>query len=481
MAANDGDYISIGTLPYYEMDVGKGIWPEGHLTLGSSYNTVTERFDQSMEIAQSMLERLVGSDGESGYLGSLASLLEAAGPTDIDPLELSISDFVQNDYGTPADPGAMDALESIPSFDVTLGSLEDLPAIDTSELVPGTPPAEVNATIDWTEIVYSSDIYTDLLARVLADLTAGATGLDATVEAEIWSRGQDRQLDINDKAYSEIEDYFSSRGLTLPSGIMAAQLAEATYESARNSTELNEKISISQAELAQNNSQFIITQSVILEQMLRDFTSKNSDRELAYEKAVADLILANYSEKVKAFVAVAEGQRIYVEAQVAVLRGVIEYNKGLIASYTGQVEAYSAYVNALASANKATVDSYLGEIQVFDVKNRVKIALIASDIEIYKTEIDKADLDLREYIARIDGNVKGYVAEMGTKEEVVSSMAGIASQAVASALTSVNASASYGYNASESRGESWGHNESRSEALSVQGSLSETHNYEEEA
>jgi len=470
-----GDFVQVGDLPAFNMEMeDKSIY----VNPSAPWSTVTQRFDESMNITREMLIRLVGEDGESGYLGELNNLLETYAVPDIGDIGVNVPDFTPTVPDLPS-LGEVPDLDNIPDFTTPEPVLDAIPQVNLGDLKPGTPPNEVNPTIDWDEVPYNSDVYVDLLTRVLNDIKYGATGLDPDIEQEIWDRALNRQQTENDDKYREIEDYFAARNFTLPPGAMAGRLAEANSEIARNNTEINGKIAIEQANLAQNNSQFIIKQAIAIEILLREFNSKQSDRSLDKEKAIADLILKNYTEKVRAFLAIAEGNKIYIQVQVEYLNGVVQYNKGLIDTYRGLVEAYSSNVNAIASKNKSLMDGFNGEIGAFEAKTRANSVNQTIDLENYKTKLQKADLELREALSIIDAQLKGYEVEMTTREAVASSMAGIASQAVASALSSVNASASLGYSGQESISESFGHNESQSESLSYSAGLTESHSYEE--
>lgn len=123
--------------------------------------------------------------------------------------------------------------------------------------------ALVSPTLDSTTITaptIPSDgaLFATLLARLIADLESGATGLDPAVEQAIWDRADARLTVQEAKDQTEIESYFSSRGFDLPTGAMAGRLQEHLNERARNRTDLNDKILIQTSELAQKNSQFII-------------------------------------------------------------------------------------------------------------------------------------------------------------------------------------------------------------------------------
>ena len=149
--------------------------------------------------------------------------------------------------------------------------------------------ALTSASVDWTEGTYDTTLYSTLFTRLSTDLQLGATGVASEVEQEYINRAQARQDIIDDKLEQETLEFYASRGFTLPTGAMQAATAELANERARNRTDLNGKVLIEQAELAQKNSQFIIGIAKDVETMLRDFFNKVNDRSLEYAKAIAQL------------------------------------------------------------------------------------------------------------------------------------------------------------------------------------------------
>lgn len=446
----------------------------------SPWLLVNSKFDTSMAMATDMLERLVGSSGDGGYLGTLNSLINSFDFTvDFPDLTFDISDINIISDTRPPVP-SVEINTDFPTFTEPVPVVISLPTIDLSDIVYPNLPEEVNPSLDWNSIPFNSDIYVTLLNRVLTDLTNGSTGLDPIVEQEIWGRALDRQAVENEKIYTEIETYFASRGYNMPPGAMAGRLQEAGADILRNNTDLNSKIMIEQAELAQKNSQFIITQALAIEGMLRDFHSKNEDRSLDYAKTLVESIIRMYSEKIKAYIATNEANISRIQIQVENLRGVVEYNKGLIDVYKSTIEAFGIKVDSIAKQNSSIVEIYKADIIGYDAYTRTLTSDQMTQIEIQKSRIMKADLELREAIARVEASLQGYTSESNLREKISNDMAQIAAQSVASALNAVNASASLGYSGSEATQESWSHSESINEQHSISGSISESHSYEEE-
>ena len=460
-------------------DVGGIHTPWPAVTPSAPYTLINEKFDRTMEVAEEYLVKLSGTDGNSGYLGTMMSLIESyALPSDLPTLTIDI-DTTTPTAGVSPPTADLDGVDtSFPPFTATAPVPIALPTIDTSALALITAPeSSITTTINWSEIPLSSTLYDLLVARITADLTTGATGLDAAVEEEIFDRALTRQAIEDDKAQEEIEEYFSSRGFDLPTGAFAARLAEHLNERQRKTADLNTTIMKEQADLAQKNSQFIIEQAAGLEKMLRDSRDAESNRKLDKEKSQVQFILQKFAEQVRAYLGEMEATKIYIEAQVSALQGAVEYNKGLVQVYAAQADVYETLVGAQAKANDAIVSVYDAEIRGYEAETKALNSDKMVVVENNKALVAKAEVEMRAIIAKIDNSIEGYKTEALLKERVSNDMATIATQVVASMASSTNVNASMGYNGSESRSEGFDHNESISQTVHFGQSISESHDY----
>jgi len=430
-------------------------------TPDAPWTTVTDRFAETLALATQMQELLVGADGTAGYLGAFADTIEAR-PT------FTITAPVVDTSLTLVSSGAKptfdyDLLVDVPNDTYTAPTMTALPAIDDSGLAPGTLPDEATYTFTWTESTLPTDLYDDLLARLQADLTAGATGLDATVEAAILSRGQARQQAANLKAYNDLNADLVSRGFQMPSGSLTAALAEMTTEGLRQTTEVNNQIIITSADLAQKNSQFVIQQSVALEGVIRQSKDSKDKNALEYAKGVVEFILKKYEENIKRYTAGEEAKKTYVQAQAENLRAVVESNKGAVEIYKAQYEGLTARIEGATKQNEDVTRVFLADMQGYSEGKRADASDNSTLIEHLKAKILYADMQVRAATASAEQSVAGYVSENQVREKLHNDMAQIAAQTIASSLNAVNASAGISYSGSESKSESWNHSESISE------------------
>jgi len=143
-----------------------------------------------------------------------------------------------------------------------------------------TSPTLDSTTITAPTVPSDAGLFAALLVRLNADITNGATGLSATVEQAIWDRADARLTVVEAAEQTEIEEFFSSRGFDLPTGALTAKLQEHLNKRSDSRDDLNDKILIQSSELAQKNSQFVITVAkdivaVLLDNETKIFTERS--------------------------------------------------------------------------------------------------------------------------------------------------------------------------------------------------------------
>lgn len=279
----------------------------------------------------------------------------------------------------------------------------NIPAAPTVALPPfelERPSVTLNepAPFLWGEPVYISDIWGDLLAKVLDGIQNGGTGLDADVEAEIYQRLLDRQQDENEQLYIEARDDFSARGFPLPPGALISRLTEIQNQISRNNSAASREITINQAELAQKNTHFILDKGIHLEGMIRDFFTQGTNRLFEANKTIADNAINIYNALITKFNADNQAyeteSRVYSErikaalTEVEIFKVQIEGAKLESDVQRNLVEVYNAQINAV----EGQIKLYVSEME--GVK-------IASEIEMMKLEQFK--LETQAYVARLDG------------------------------------------------------------------------------
>jgi len=296
-------------------------------------------------------------------------------------------------------------------------SLEDIifpaaPSITIPEFEGEVPTETWNtpASFSYEEAEYSSDVWADLLAKVMNDIRNGGTGLGALVEAELFARALARQETENERLYQEIEDYFEARGFDLPPGAMAGRLAEAAREISRNNTRINAEITISQAELAQKNTQFMVDKGIQLEGMLRDFFNQQAIRAFEAAKIVAQIGIEIYNAQVNKF----NARVSLYQTQGAIFESRVKAALTQAEIYKSQIEA----CRVMSDVQKNLVEIYKNKIEALDTviklySAEMEAAKIKSEVE--KIKLELFNLQIQTYTARVGADkIKFdiYVSEM---------------------------------------------------------------------
>lgn len=359
----------------------------------------------------------------------------------------SYTDIASPETVTPTEPArpviGNIALPSEPSYifpePPTLDSLNlpappniTIPTFDASFIEIDIPTP---ATFNWNASPYNSDVWKTLLDQVITGMTSDRPAFTAEVEQMIFDRAKYRQLMSNDKAYREVEKYFSSRGYRMPPGAMAARLAEISVEILKADTDLNEQIAIEMARLTQSNKHFMIEAGRQAEGILRDFHSAQENRALEAAKTVVTTsieVMNGYIQKQNAYVEIYKAEAsVYGER----IRGAL-----------GQVEIYKAEVEGVkvsAEVQKVQVDIYEAQISAVEIMARIysirmegakifneiektKIDIYKADTEVYaaKMAIEKLKVDI--YTAQVEAEktkaityseqIKGFIAEIEAKK-----------------------------------------------------------------
>lgn len=432
-------------------------------TPDAPWTMVSERFDLTMQYSEEMLERLVGPDGESGYLGELNETIQAAPVIDIPAPEVDASIVLVTSGLTPPSFDDTDLAE-FPDETYAAPVLEVLPVIDSTGIDGVVIPDAPNAALNWSSTLYSSAILQDILDRLSEDLQNGATGLEAVVEEAIYDRARARQQVDRLAEYNRINDTVAQLQHQMPSGVLLSALTDYGIGADRQDADIENQIIVTQAELAQKNAQFVLQQSLVLEQLIRGTYASNEDRALDYRKAQVDVLIKDYAERVRAYVSTLEGEKAKIQAQVEVLKGVIEGNRAAVDLYKEQYAALAVRVGAVASQNESMVKVFQGEVQGYSETERAIAAQNESATKVLIARVQAAELDLKAAVADAEQTVAAYSAEMSLRERVATAMANIASQSVASWASAVNTSAGLSYQASESKSEQF----QQSKSINVQ-------------
>ena len=262
-----------------------------------------------------------------------------------------------------------------------------------------------DAMFVYNEAEYDSDVKRQLEADLLQRLIDGGTGLDADTEAAIWARAQERQKTENDEAYQRELTFFSSRGFSLPPGQLNAKLRAVQARIDQNNQNLNNDILVQSSNLAQNNTQFIITQAIQLEKNLMDNANQVASRAFEAAKATLQFIHEQFQLELSHLGIKWDGYKALAQVYEAKIRG--EVTKAEL--YKAQIQGIEAGTRAealLVQAYDSTIKGISTLIQMYATE--MEAAKIQSEIDMNKLRGYQTEADV--YSKKVDAITSRYTA-----------------------------------------------------------------------
>lgn len=294
---------------------------------------------------------------------------------------------------------------------------------------------ESTADFSYTESNYSSDIYFELVKKILNDLRNGGTGLDIDVETAIYARALERQRVENERLYRQVESQLSARGFNLPNGAFISNILSVQQEISSKNDQTNMEIMINQAELAQKNTQFIIEKGIQLEGLLRDFFNNQQNRALEAAKTVAvqgletlkaqvsifNLKLEAYKADAAVFETNVKAKLSAVEIYKSQMEGVkIEAETQAVQAdiYGKQIAAIESSVRVYAAQMEgAKLQMELEALKIEEFKAMTQVYMSQVEAEKIKTEIYNSQISAEDVRARLQlSKVESYKAQSATAQ-----------------------------------------------------------------
>lgn len=369
--------------------------------------------------------------------------------------------------------------ESLTPAAVAEVQVPDFPGISVPNItVPAFDVSDpISETFTYTEIAYQSDLF-NVLKVALKDLVEnGGTGLGATVESELWARARARQETLNERTYEEANEYFSSRGYTLPPGALAGRLTEAVTEQNRADSQLNYEISIEQGRLAYKASQMALEVSTQLEGISQELANNIASRAYQYAKDAVTVVVDVYNAKVAAYAERLRAKEAEVGIEEIRANVQIASNKHLVDKYAAEVEAYKVQVASELAIVENIAKVYSYKVMGYEADAKVAASDLDAQIKVYQGHINQAYNQTRLSLAEAELTLRSYLGALELNLEGRKATANVAAQLAASALSAVNASAAIGYSVSRGRSDSVSH----STGVTNTAGISESHNYDESA
>lgn len=296
-------------------------------------------------------------------------------------------------------------IPAIPSApNITIPQFEgELPVIDLAEL---------QNTFFYSEAQYESETLTELKTALATYAADGKTGLPDEIVERIWNQAKLRTESENEKIYEEALSFWAARGFNFPPGMLAARLADARVEISRAMADVNEKLTIEQARLAQENTKFVLDTIVKLEALLMENAGRVADRALEASKVgiqvgveIYNANIARYNLMLDTYKTAAAVYESRIRAAVMELE---EYKSRLEAvKMVGELQMYQVDIyKAQVSGVAAMIELYKSEMQAAEMRlntERFKLDAYKTTVDVYATKVQAKTAEYNMYQAKIAG------------------------------------------------------------------------------
>ena len=318
--------------------------------------------------------------------------------------------------------GFLDSLlnaSDISGFPMPFLALNTIPAL-SYEFNPGdaptAPPTEIYLP-DFPEgpILQTIALVAGIQTRLQSDLANGVTGIDPARENDIWMRDQERERIMTDAAKEKIAAEWSKRCFDLPDGVLVAQLTQAEIDYRNKFLDRSREIAVKQAELAFQNTQFIIKSILEMNQLL--IMAVTEGNKITIAKYQADL----------------EAYKTQVQAAISTVDEAVKAYEASGTVYRAKAEAQASIANVDVKAAEVSITATISQMQLFLKQAEILI------------ERSRAIAQLRTAAAEAGGRIAAQLA--------AGAMAGVSVQAHISA----GATASKTYTGTESVQETYPH------------------------
>lgn len=427
-------------------------------------NILTAQFNRSFETGDA-----VKADWDAYMAEMKVALMSIALPEGFNE---AFDNFVVSDVsGIDATSISAPNAPVLPGFEDVyfplLPALKPIPITDLSYTDP-TAPNDVNVVLGYMGKVYTSDMWLTLFTKIQDGVTSGADGFGAAVEALIYIRDQERERPALEQAYLTGTKAIAMRGLPVPHLALRSLEQRAGMELARIRVNSSNNIAISQAELVSTNTRFLIEQAGNFEKASQDFHINEERLSLEAKQAAAKLMLENYAEANRAFVAKYEGFKIKGDIERMKLDAAIAEDTLIGTMYKIGTDAAIAKTEQIAKERGSLTDAYKTDGDVYDAKVRAQAAWYNAQTENTKAQLQRDELRLNAIVNKLKMTIDSEISINSLKERFLEAMTHAASQVLASVYNTVNTSVGHSTGSSRSVSESYGHSEHLGESYNTE-------------
>jgi hypothetical protein len=176
--------------------------------------------------------------------------------------------------------------------------------------------------------------------------------------------------------------------------------------------------------------------------------------------------MQGYAEEIRAYVSQIEAQKTQMEVLIANLEAKTKTNLALIEEYKAELQAYGIETDVVAKQIEADTRIYEAEVEGYKAETQAYSSYYGVKIAEINNVIQQARFNLELEVAKVESTSKSYIALKELEVKGTEGVMSVTAQLAASALSAVNASASYGFSGSRSHGTSWSFSASAQESHS---------------
>jgi len=226
------------------------------------------------------------------------------------------------------------------------------PAPISPEFNIGEPPVAPEVELFMPEfpdspVLQTISLLTGIQARLVSDLANGVTGLAAGVENDIWNREAERALLAHQEELETIAAQWSTRGYELPDGTLVALINQSEIDYRNKRLDRSRDISIKQAEMAFQNTQFIIQQILAMETLIINAVSEGNKSAIEGYKANMD------------------GYRARVQGAIDKLKAYLQVYETGGTVFKAKADAQAAIAGVDIKAAEASINASIAQMQLF--------------------------------------------------------------------------------------------------------------------
>lgn len=176
--------------------------------------------------------------------------------------------------------------------------------------------------------------------------------------------------------------------------------------------------------------------------------------------------MQTYAEELRAYVTEVEARKTNMEVLIANLEAKTKTNLAKIEEYKAELQAYGIEVDVVAKQIEADTRIYEAEVEGYKAETQTMSSYYGVKIAEINNTIQQARFNLELETAKVESISRSYIALKELELKGTEGVMTVTAQLAASALSAVNASASYGFSGSRSHGTSWNFSASANESHS---------------